>query len=417
MPRVVLTKIQSKALEILKSSAKYIMLYGGSQSGKTRIILEWIVRMCLHYPGMRAIATRAKFAHAKASLWQQTLQEVLDSYRKKYPDENLFELNQTDHYVKFANGSLLFIAGLDDKERTEKILGRGFAIIYFNECSQIRSTTDYRYISSNVFSRLSQKIKGFDNKFVFDENPPEPTHWTHKMFIEHADPVTDEPLANPELYKSMRMNPLDNVDNLTESYIETLEAMPERERRRFLYGEFVAQEGAIFDNFHLEDCKVDVNDIPKFEDFVVGIDNTGNNLAAVLFGFTSTSVYALDEIVAYRENHTTFNNEVYRKWVQYNYVAYCDPAAGALNDYIWNAQKTDNAVEPSINVIRELIETGNFFVVTTGYKTNCTQLVRQIQSYRLDDKGRIVKVDDHAVDAMRYAIYNRIKYGSSILLV
>jgi phage terminase large subunit len=410
MNRVTFTEAQKKALKLLKSDARHVMLYGGSRSGKTFVTVEYIIRQCIKNPGLRAFIARSALSHAKASLWMETISDVLLSYRKMYPQVDLFKKNESDLYVKFVNGSELFIAGLDNKERVEKILGREFALIYLNECSEI----EYKTVSV-VKTRLAQNIKGFRNKMIFDENPPAPTHWSYKMFIKYEDPNDETPISEDN-YVSLLMNPTDNLDNLPEDYIDTLKSLPERERRRFLYGEFVAIEGAIFDKFDASKSMVDINDIPNFEDFVVGIDNTGNNLAAVLFGFTSKSVYALDEIVMFRENHTTFNNEVYRKWAQYGYIAYCDPAAGALNEYIWNAQKTDNAVEPSINTIRELMESNNFFVVSKNGKTNCPVLVRQIESYHMDDKGRIVKEDDHSVDAMRYAVYNRIKYGASILL-
>ena len=34
-----------------------------------------------------------------------------------------WDLNKTDWFVQFPNGAQIWFAGLDDKERTEKILG------------------------------------------------------------------------------------------------------------------------------------------------------------------------------------------------------------------------------------------------------------------------------------------------------
>lgn len=45
--------------------------------------------------------------------------------------------DKTDFYVELPNGSQIWIAGLDDKECVEKILGQEYATLYFNESSQI----------------------------------------------------------------------------------------------------------------------------------------------------------------------------------------------------------------------------------------------------------------------------------------
>jgi hypothetical protein len=49
-------------------------------------------------------------------------------------------VSKTDWFAEFENGSQIWFGGLDDKERTEKILGMEFATIYLNECSQIRGS-------------------------------------------------------------------------------------------------------------------------------------------------------------------------------------------------------------------------------------------------------------------------------------
>ena len=412
VPRVSFTHIQKNALELLKSNAKHVFLYGGSRSGKTYVIVEYCFRMCLKHSGLRVFIARHAFAHVKSSIWQETLSDVIHSYYKKYPDQQLFVLNHTDLSVKFVNGSEIYLAGLDNKERVEKILGREFGIIYLNECSQI----DYGSVSITK-TRLAQKIPGFVNKFIYDANPPAPTHWVSKMFMKKVEPKTDEPLFNPKTYVSMLMNPKDNMENLPEDYLEVLEALPDRERRRFLYGEFVSVEGAIFDKFDVEQCKMDINDIPQFESFAIGMDNnSGARMHSCLIGFAGEHVYVLDEWNQARVTHTEFNAEIYTKWAQYNPLVYPDPAAGALNDYVWNAQKTNNSVEPGINCLREKIEFGKFHIITKNGEVKAPTLVKQMESYHLDDNGRIYKHNDDSCDALRYAVFTYYKYGASILL-
>ena len=106
---------------------------------------------------------------------------------------------------------------------------------------------------TTVLTRLAQKIPGMKNKAYFDCNPPSKHHWSYKQFILGEDPETGEKLTNPDKYVSLRMNPVDNTDNLPDDYMEMLEHLPEDKKRRFLLGEYGDSEGAIFTNWDIID--------------------------------------------------------------------------------------------------------------------------------------------------------------------
>lgn len=401
------TEKQRQALQLLHSDDySDVMLFGGRRSGKTYVITRDIIAACLQFAFLRALIARSRLNHVKASIWNQTLLPMLATL----PNE-VYEANKSELIVRFYNGSEIILAGFDDAERIDKHLGMEFAIIYANECS----TIDYGAILL-AQSSLAQNIQGFKNKMYYDMNPPAPTHWTYKLFKEKLNPKDDTPLAHPERYVSLLMNPTDNTENLTEDYIDRLNQLPDRERRRYLLGEFVKPEGAIYDAFDIDKHSIDLEDLPIFEYYTVGIDNTGTNFAAVLIGWSGDKLYILDEYSAYRETMQNFNATIYHKWAQYGYVAYPDPAAAQLNDLIWNVSKADNAVEPGINYLREKIENEQLFIVKINNKTNCPNLVSEIDGYHYDDKGRIVKEADHFCDALRYGTYSHAKFGGSITM-
>lgn len=408
--RITFTEKQKILLKLIKEGHTHTLAYGGSRSGKTRTDLEYIFRQCLKYPGLRAVVLRQYVSHAKFSLWNETIKSIITSYNRKYPNEELFKLNNTDLSITFANGSELYIGGLDDEERLEKILGREFAIIYLNECSQI--SYDAVLICK---TRLAQNINGFKNRMFYDCNPPSPSHWLYKLFIQKIEPKSNKPLIDPDEYCSMQINPIDNIENLPKDYLATLQSLPERERKRFLYGEFVKVEGSIYDKFDLASMSVDFNDIPPFEYFTVGIDNTGTNFAAILVGWAGNKVYILGEKTAFRETMQNFDADIQYSWRQYNYVAYCDPAAAQLNQLVWNGTNADNAVAAGIEYIKGKMENNEFFIVTRNGQAVCPTLLSEIDLYRYDDKGRIIKEADHCLDAARYSIYSHAKYGASIL--
>ena len=170
------------------------------------------------------------------------------------------------------NGSEIWFAGLDDKERSEKILGMEFATIYYNECSQIPYAS---YILSKT--RLAQKTS-LKNKFYFDFNPPSKRHWTYRTFVAKVD-VESNNLLNQDDYAYFRINPEDNKQNIDEDYLETLRSLPERSRKRFLYGEFADDdENALWrDDFLLGSRLLGrIQDaIPDFKRVVVAVDPSG----------------------------------------------------------------------------------------------------------------------------------------------
>ncbi|MBU2177640.1 MAG: phage terminase large subunit [Gammaproteobacteria bacterium] len=218
------TAKQHEAIALLKSPATHILLYGGSRSGKTLILLYAMVVRAMKVKS-RHLILRQRFAHVKRSVWHDTLKEVLDLTRVKA------EANHSDHFLTFPNGSEIWIGGLDDKERTEKVLGTEYSTILFNECSQIA----YDSIQM-ALPRLAEN-SGLVNRAYYDCNPPARKHWIYKLFIEKVDPETGGPVKDPLEYKSLLMNPIDNKENLPADYIEKiLSKLAKRKRDRFLLG-------------------------------------------------------------------------------------------------------------------------------------------------------------------------------------
>jgi len=395
--RVTFTDRQVSALRLLKSRP-YVLLDGGAQSGKTRVILEWMIRKGLRHPGLRMFAGRAMLTDAKASLWRQSLPQIIDSYKSP----GLFSLNNTDLIVTMPNGSQLYVDGFDDKERIEKILGRGFAIIYLNECSQI----EYRAYTT-AKTRKSQVIPGFTNQMLFDCNPPAPSHWIHKLFYEKIEAKEGKPLANPEDYAELLMNPADNQENLPADYIASLDDLPDEEMRRFKLGEYVKPSGAIFKELDRVKHTMPRVDIPVCDRYAVGVDLV--TYAALLIGFTEYATYVVDEYGAQGFTAGEMNEVIYEMWGEYDYIAYLDHNLGeaATREFINStlSDKGPGSVEASINLIRQLLKADELYIAD-----HCTGLLYEMENYRRDDLGRIVKVDDHYISALRYGVYSEVQH-------
>ncbi len=256
------TPDQLRALKLLGSGARNTLLFGGSRSGKTFILIYALLVRAIREPGSRHIILRFRANAVRQSVRLDTLPKVI---RLAFPGLTFTE-NATDGYITLPNGSEIWFGGLDSDDRVDKILGKEFATIYFNECSEI----SYEAVAT-ALTRLAQRTK-LINRAYFDCNPSGKSHWSYRLFVEKTDPVSKLALPNPGNYAAMTMNPAGNRANLPPGYLEeTLASLPERQRRRFLHGEFQEDlAGALWNYGMLERCRK--NAVPELSRVVVGVD-------------------------------------------------------------------------------------------------------------------------------------------------
>lgn len=293
-----LTLKQVETNILLGSGARNVLLVGGSRSGKTFLLVRAIVIRALSAPGSRHAILRQRTLHVRQSIWLDTLPKVLKTC---FPWASWIPHVQ-DGYITFANGSEIWIGGLDDKERVEKILGKEFATLFFNECSQIGFAE-----VTTALTRLAQKVQKIDqegkpagflkNRAFFDLNPTGTGHWSYRLFIEKRKPESpSEHVADPENYCHSYLNPTDNAQNIDVEYIQSLQGLPEKQRRRFFEGRYVAQlDGALWTLELIEKSRVAVEDLlgansilGRLQRIVVSIDPSGasgsNDLKADAIG-------------------------------------------------------------------------------------------------------------------------------------
>lgn len=253
------------------------MLFGGSRSGKTFLLVRNIVFRALKAPKSRHAVLRFRFNHVKSAIVLDTFPKVMEL---AFPGVK-YRLDKTDWYAEFDNGSQIWFGGLDDKERTEKILGQEHATIYLNECSQIpQGSRDVAV--TRLAQRVNQVIEGQEDRplktrMYYDCNPPSKVHWTYKLFVEKRDPETKQALPRPDDYAFFQINPEDNKENLSDGYLDTLKSLSGRLQKRFLRGEFAdATPNQLFKEEDIERWRVLDGVIPDMVRIVVAVDPSGS---------------------------------------------------------------------------------------------------------------------------------------------
>ncbi len=233
-----LTPKQKEGRALLAGPQRHTLLYGGSRSGKTFLIEYARSVRGIRAPGSRHLMCRHHNIDVRQSVMMDTFPKMM---RLAFPDVR-YILNKSDQFATFSNGSELWFSGLDDKDRVDKILGKEYATIAVNECSQVSYAT-----IETLRTRLAQVVMVearngrpehmLPLRMYYDLNPAGMAHWSYKEFIEGVKP-TGEKVRDPSQFAHMVINPSDNP-LLSESYLDELAGLSVRKKKRFLDGEYL----------------------------------------------------------------------------------------------------------------------------------------------------------------------------------
>jgi phage terminase large subunit len=234
-------KWTDKQLEVIRMikdpKSTDIFLYGGGRSAKTFCLVATIVQRALIHADSRHAIVRSAFTDVKNSIGYQTLPDVM---KKVFPGQH-YHINKQDWTVSFRKGKpQIWLCGVENNDRVEKVLGLGLNTIFLNEASQIGYKTFY-----TLMTRLAEK-SSCKNMVFLDENPPAKWHWSYKRYILGVEPTAGTPIDTSG-FRVLQMNPADNPLYINKGYIPFIKSLPIHVQERYLHGEFAnGTESSVF---------------------------------------------------------------------------------------------------------------------------------------------------------------------------
>lgn len=212
----------------------------------------------------------------------------------------------------------------------------------------------------------------------------------------------------------------DDVPHLTdEDKKELLASIPEYQRDARSKGIPQLGSGAIY-RVALEDIQVKPFEIPRHFKKSFGLDVGFNTTAAVWIATDPDSgvTYIYSEMKAVEKQPHEYARTMSLRgpWIK----GVIDPAANNRNQHdgeqimqLLIAEgvkifKADNAVEAGIYKVWEMLHNGKLKIFN-----NCEELFKEYRVYQRDEKGNVVKKNDHFMDAMRYAIMSGLDIAKS----
>jgi PBSX family phage terminase large subunit len=323
-------------------------------------------------------------------------------------------------------GRRIYTAGANDIKAVQKIQGLTLAGAYGDEISTW---------PEELWDMLGTRLSVAGAQIFGTCNPAGPTHWLKRNWLDraaswlHRDGSTssaDDPIDLHRFSFTLDDNPHlppDYVARLKRQYVGLF-------YKRYILGEWVPAEGAIFDVFD-EKRHVTAN-LPLIQRWVsLGVDHgTRNPFHAVILGLGVdrrlhiTREWRWDSAQKRRQLSDLEYSRDLRHWLTTVPIpgtalrgvaperVVVDPSATGFRVQLHHdglpSVIADNAVLPGIRTLSSL-----FAVDLLDVHESCTELLTEIPGYCWDDKAAArdgtdqpIKLADHGVDAMRYATHS-----------
>lgn len=316
----------------------------------------------------------------------------------------------------FIGGRQIYVIGANDERAQEKIRGVTLVGAYCDELSTFPES-----FWTMLLSRLS--VEGA--RAIGTTNPDSPMHWLKRDFLDRAEELD---LAR------IRFRLADNP-YLPSAYVEAVS----REYtglwyKRFIEGEWVAAEGAVFDMLDITPGGTHiVTALPELRQLRLAIDyGTTNPFAAQLMGVSAEPcLYVAREWHYAGGAGRSLTDQEYVERLDAWLEAGCDgffcdergkglpvdlekvvvdPSAASFRA-AWKRhmghwpESADNAVLDGIRDTASLLGTGHLRI-----HKSCVETIREMSGYSWDTKAqekgedKPLKQDDHHTDATRYGV-------------
>jgi len=371
------------------------MLFGGAGSGKSMFAAQKIIYRILTERNHKFLILRKVARTIRNSQFS-----LLKSLAKDRDTYDLFDVRDSDmKIISKKYNSEIISAGIDDREKLKSI--NGITGIWIEEATEL---------DSDDFLQIDLRLRGVTKSYkqiICTYNPVNAHHWLNKISLNDSCYHKSTYLNNKfidEKYKSI----LNDLKNTNENYFKI-----------YALGEWGTLDDAIYKPFEILPA------YPTSFDFeIFGLDFGFNNPSAFVSVGVKDKMYYLDEII-YSSKLT--NSELISRIKNYLNkrislgtlkekfpMIYADSAEpNRIAEFInagLNIHPADKSVKDGIDFVKSC---------KIHSKKSNLNINREVlnYSYKKDKNGVVLeeplKLDDHAMDAIRYAVYTHNKRSKS----
>ncbi|MFE2994094.1 PBSX family phage terminase large subunit [Nocardia sp. NPDC059246] len=351
----------------------------------------------------------------------RTLQTIERNILEVMRNEKLYGLLAKEvHHTRGSStavilGRVVHLVGANDEAAEAKIRGSTAYLAMVDEAT---------LIPENFWTQLQGRLSEPGARCLATTNPDNPEHYLKKKFMDRAG----EPGMDVKVFQFyMDDNPQLGADYIARKKAEFTGVF----YKRFIRGEWVAAEGAVFDSFDPDLHVVAWEDLPQMRWILgIGVDHgTTNPTHAVMIGHGVDDVlYCMDEWRYKASNESVRWSNVQlsqgiRDWIDTAHHPSDDPdnPPRLTGSVVVDSSAADFRVQLKQDGLSSLKANKD---VTYGIRTmialigagrlkftdRCPELLKEIPAYVWDGKvsaegkDQVIKLNDHGIDATRYLL-------------
>ncbi len=375
-------------LDYVLDESRFVLASGGVGSGKSFAGIVKLYIKAANHPKI--------ILYAFAPTYNQVRQTLMREFLELADDRFVASVDNANLEAYFHNGSRIIFRSADQEYKFKGVTMGG---VYFDELTEVKE---------EIFTRMRGNIRQRNQPLQIwaTTNPGTYSHWVYKKFIISTDKKFSTHFLR--LYE----NPF-----LPDEYIEDWVSMKQTEPERYrimVEGGWGDLSGLVFS---LPPEQRVAPAYPQLSSVIAGVDFGWNHPTAIIVIdkqkiMGRPAYYVIDEFYARRVKADELARACKDFREKYNVnTFYCDSEDPRLIDYLeqegipaYPQNKEKGSVFDGIYIMNTLIQNRLFFC-----SPQCTKTLREFDTYQWrTEEGREdepIKSNDHAMDAIRAAIY------------
>ena len=410
--------------EFFLSRARHTAYGGARGGGKSWAMRRKFILLALRYPGLNLLLRR--------TLPELRENHLIPMQRELY---GFAVYNSAERVFRFPNGSRIKLGYCDTMQDVYQYQGQEYAVIGLEEATHFTEEQMRFLTTCNRTTR-----KDFSPRMYYTCNPGNVGHaWVKRLFIDRLYAENENP--NDYLFIPARIYDNKVLLDADPNYIRQLEALPEELRRAHLDGDWDVHAGQYFREFSRDRHVIEPFEIPSWWRRFRSMDWGYNDPCCVLWH----AVDGENRVYTYRElyvretragevasmvlelsrgesiSYTVASPDMWQKR-----GAVLSGAGGFEGETLaelftssrLSLTPADNSRVPGWNRVRD------FLAVAPDGRPNwlcfsdCRNLIRQLPALQFDQHNRedAADGDDHAPEALRYALMSRPHAGKQPII-
>ncbi len=411
--------------EFFLSRARHTAYGGARGGGKSWAMRRKFILLALRYPGLNLLLLRRTLPELREN-------HLIPMQRELY---GFAVYNSAERVFRFPNGSRIKLGYCDTMQDVYQYQGQEYAVIGLEEATHFTEEQMRFLTTCNRTTR-----KDFSPRMYYTCNPGNVGHaWVKRLFIDRLYAENENP--NDYLFIPARIYDNKVLLEADPNYIRQLEALPEELRRAHLDGDWDVHAGQYFREFSRDRHVIEPFEIPSWWRRFRSMDWGYNDPCCVLWH----AVDGENRVYTYRElyvretragevasmvlelsrgesiSYTVASPDMWQKR-----GAVLSGAGGFEGETLAELFTTsglsltpaDNSRVPGWNRVRD------FLAVAPDGRPNwlcfsdCRNLIRQLPALQFDQHNRedAADGDDHAPEALRYALMSRPHAGKQPII-